>query len=66
MKAPGHTVRELTRWAAERGWSWRKTNGGHIAFRHASGGPIVFAPSTPGDRRSIANVRAKLRRSVAA
>ncbi|MBF0859382.1 hypothetical protein HKD24_09165 [Gluconobacter sp. LMG 31484] len=53
--------RSLRHQASGMGWTPSKTNGGHIRWRHACGS-IVFAPSTPGDRRSLKNTLAQLKR----
>lgn len=57
--------RSLRTRAAGMGWKPSKTNGGHIRWRHACGA-VVFAPSTPGDRRSLKNTLAQLRRHTPA
>lgn len=45
------------------GWEFERTNSGHWVGRFR-GGRAVFVPSTPGDRRSVLNVEAKLRREM--
>ncbi|WP_041242750.1 hypothetical protein [Gluconobacter oxydans] len=57
--------RSLRHRAADMGWMPSKTNGGHIRWRHACGA-IVFAPSTPSDRRSLKNTLAQLKRHTPA
>lgn len=37
------------------------TNGGHVRIKTPTEG-LVFAPSTPSDYRSLANIRSVLRR----
>ena len=39
------------------------TSGGHFRIRLPNG-RCVFAPTTPGDRRHLANVRADVRREM--
>lgn len=46
------------------GWSWSKTNGGHVRLTHNSG-IIVFASWTASDHRALKNIRADTRRALA-
>lgn len=56
--------RELRRLARELGWTL--THGGkHWLLRHPSGA-VASATDTPGDRRDLRNLAAKLRRKIAA
>lgn len=54
-------VRAIIRSARRAGWSVGFTNGGHLRF-HAPSGVTIYAASTPSDPRSIANLRAHLKR----
>ena len=56
--------RELRRLAREHGWTL--VHGGkHWILRHPSGA-VASATDTPGDRRDLRNLAAKLRRKIAA
>lgn len=53
---------ELDELAARHGFGPGEITGGsHLKFTHRSGA-VVFHASTPSDRRSLANFRARLRR----
>jgi len=56
-------MRQLRKQAAALGWSASRTNGGHLRWRHETGG-LVFSPSTPGDVRSIRNTLATIKRET--
>lgn len=56
-------MRQLRKQAAALGWSASRTNGGHLCWRHETGG-LVFSPSTPGDVRSIRNTLATIKRET--
>ena len=57
-------LKQLVRLYEQHGWSVDPTNGGHLRFRGPLG-ELVFASSTPSDWRSVANLKAQLRRSSA-
>lgn len=54
---------ELIRVASRLGWRVEPTHGGHLRLKHPSGA-LVFAGSTPSDRRSLANALATMRREM--
>ncbi|HCB2859828.1 TPA: hypothetical protein N3447_004425 [Klebsiella aerogenes] len=54
-------MQELMQYADSLGWEINHTHGGHIRFTR-KGSPPVFTSSSPGDYRSVKNVRAMLRR----
>lgn len=54
-----HDLRQL---AESHGWVVTYTGSGHLRFKPPDGGAVIFAPSTPSDRRAVLNVRAQLRR----
>jgi hypothetical protein len=54
-------VRDIVRGARRAGWTVRTTNGGHLRF-NAPSGESVYAASTPSDPRSVATLRAHLKR----
>jgi predicted RNA binding protein YcfA (HicA-like mRNA interferase family) len=53
------TVTDLRR----AGYIVEKTGGSHLSIRHPTQPGTVFASSTPGDIRSMRNVKAKLKRT---
>ena len=55
---------KLWRRLRQEGFRVTKTGGQHICIRHPAMTGKVFAPSTPSDKRSLTNVRAKLRRAM--
>jgi predicted RNA binding protein YcfA (HicA-like mRNA interferase family) len=55
-------IKALRKEAEAQGWRVELRKGGHLAFYSPHGKGIVFAPSTPSDRRSINNVIADLRK----
>ncbi len=55
-------MKEIRRALARRGFLMSKTRGGHLRIEHPNMEGPVFAPGTPSDHRSIANLRAILRR----
>jgi hypothetical protein len=57
-------LKALVRLYAEWGWTIEKTNGGHLRFKGPKG-ELVFSGSTPSDWRSLANLRASLKRATA-
>ena len=59
MKLP-EAYRALAKAARKAGWQISFTGGGHVCWRSPEG-VAVFAPATPGDRRSLRNVESKLR-----
>lgn len=61
MKIP-RDLRKTAERAREAGWTISETNGGHLAWKPPTG-RTVFCPSTPSDRRTVANVIGKLRRA---
>lgn len=61
MKIP-RDLRSAARRARAAGWTVTETRGGHLAWKPPAG-RTVFSPSTPSDRRSVANVLGKLRRA---
>jgi hypothetical protein len=52
--------REVAKWAAEHGWTWRYTGAGNVMFRHPSGLSYTAA-STPRSTASWVTTRIKLR-----
>lgn len=62
MAAHKRDLKDIIQQARDQGWEVRTTNGGHLCFR-APNGALVFGPSTPSDVRSIANLRAMLKRN---
>jgi hypothetical protein len=61
MKIPPD-YRPLAKRARKAGWTITGTRNGHLAWTSPTG-RTVFSPSTPSDRRSLANVVGKLRRA---
>lgn len=57
-------MRDVAKLADEFGCSTQVTPGGHIKLKHPTGW-FAFAPSTPGDHRSLANLKSDLRRKRA-
>jgi len=49
--------------ARKAGWSVQKRQGGHLCWRAPGRGAMLFSAATPSDWRSLANVRASLRRA---
>lgn len=54
--------KDFERAALSQGWGVSKTNGSHIRFR-APTGALVFASSTPSDRRAYYKCRSVLRKA---
>ncbi|MGE5510287.1 MAG: hypothetical protein ACM31O_03435 [Bacteroidota bacterium] len=54
---------DFERWVRDRGWSWEKTNGGHVRIAHPAVAKPLFVPSTPSEYRSGANCRALVLRA---
>lgn len=61
MKIP-RELRATADKARAAGWTISHTRGGHLAWKSPAG-RTVFCPSTPSDRRSVANVIGKLKRA---
>jgi hypothetical protein len=57
-------MQNLIKEAEAMGWTAGITRNGHLRFTHPDR-RTVFASSTPGDVRAIANTRGKLRRASA-
>ena len=55
-------LRALARAAAARGWQISHLGSGHLRWKSPDGAVVVTA-STPGDRRTALNERARLRRA---
>lgn len=53
--------RELKQLAESMGWVFVRYSGKHPIYRSPSGHKMPL-PSTPGDRRTMLNIRAKLKR----
>ena len=53
-------IRELVRELERQGWRVEPTKGGHFRAFPPQGSPVVL-PSTPSDRRALANTIALLR-----
>jgi len=56
-------LRQLIHVARKAGWSVQQRRGGHLCWRPPGRGAIVFSAATPSDWRSLANVRASLKRA---
>lgn len=57
------TLKALIEAAVAAGWTWEQhRRNSHIILKPPDGGPVVVAPSTPSDWRSLLDVRARLRR----
>ncbi len=56
-------LQQLVAAARKAGWSVRKRRGGHLVWQRPDGDGLIFSASTPSDWRSLANVRASLRRA---
>lgn len=61
MKIGNRDLRDALAAAEERGWQIVATSKSHIKLTHPSGA-VVFAGSSPSDRRAIRNMEARLRR----
>jgi predicted RNA binding protein YcfA (HicA-like mRNA interferase family) len=57
------TVKTVLREARAMGFAIERTRGSHFKLT-APSGALVFAASTPSDRRAIHNIRADLRRAL--
>jgi hypothetical protein len=55
-------LRSMARSARDHGWAISLRGSGHLAWRSPDG-ETVITPSTPSDRRSTLNARARLRRA---
>jgi len=55
---------EVCRRLEREGFTISRTGGGHLRFQHPEMNGPVFAPSTPSDQRSIANLYALVRRKI--
>lgn len=55
-------LRALAQYARHAGWSITHLGSGHLRWRSPDGAVVVTA-STPGDRRTALNERARLRRA---
>lgn len=53
--------RRLLKEAKDGGWTVLRTKCNHFKLTHPEAGGCVFAPSTPGDYKSIERVRTKMR-----
>ena len=56
-------LQQLIHAARKAGWSVQKRHGGHLCWRAPNRATLVFSAATPSDRRSLANVRASLKRA---
>jgi len=56
-------LQQLIRQAVHQGWSVHLRPGGHLCWRPPGRGALVFSAATPSDWRSLANVRASLKRA---
>lgn len=54
---------KMLKLAEEKGWTVKKTGGGHLEVRSPDGKSTVHASSSPGDHRAALNLRADLRRA---
>ncbi len=59
-------MKEIRRALEARGFTVRKTRGGHWRIEHPQMDGPVFAPSTPSDCRSVKNMLATVRRKMRA
>jgi predicted RNA binding protein YcfA (HicA-like mRNA interferase family) len=62
MKDSGKLLRRWEKLATGEGWEVRKPRGGHWQWRGPAG-QLVTTPSTPGEGRSINNIRATFKRN---
>ena len=53
-------IRELVRELERQGWRVAQTKGGHLRAYPPAGSPVIM-PSTPSDRRALANAVSLLR-----
>jgi len=56
-------LQQLIHTARKAGWSVHQRHGGHLCWRAPGRGVQVFSASSPSDWRSLANVRASLKRA---
>ncbi len=56
------SLRALARAARAKGWTIALRGSGHLEWRSPDGA-VIITPSTPGDRRSSKNTRARLLRA---
>jgi len=56
-------LQKLIHVARKGGWSVQQRHGGHLCWRAPGRGAMLFSASTPSDWRSLANVRASLKRA---
>ncbi len=56
-------LQQLIHVARKAGWSVHQRHGGHLCWRPPGRGAMVFSAATPSDWRSLANVRASLKRA---
>lgn len=54
--------RRLLRQFEAQGWTVSPTRGGHYRLRHERTGVFMHASSSPGDGRTLANLRARAKR----
>lgn len=59
-------TRDMIAWAESLGWVCTRTRNGHLCFRHPRAAYPIFGPSTPSCSRSWKNMRALMRRAIAA
>lgn len=57
------TINKLIRWAADRGWSAKRSKrNGHVKFTKEEC-KSVFASSTPSDQRAVLNIKSQIIRA---
>ncbi len=56
-------LQQLIQRAVHQGWSVEQRRGGHLCWRPPGRGVQVFSATTPSDWRSLANVKASLKRA---
>jgi len=56
-------LQQLIHVTRKAGWSVHQRHGGHLCWRAPGRGVMVFSAATPSDWRSLANVRASLKRA---
>lgn len=59
-------MEQLVREMRKAGWKVEKTRSGHWKFMPPGGKGGIYAPSTPGDARSLDNTKAELKRALRA
>lgn len=55
-------VQDIINQALSRGWAGRRTSKGHVMLRHPNGGTVTIPGTPSGNRRSIQNSKADIRR----